>query len=235
MKAVFLIPMVFLAAILASGEVVSSTAKTHPVPLAADTNSSTCLGCHSSLQDGKYVHTAMSMGCTTCHAIQQNGGTTSVTLVAPADQLCFTCHTKSSDPVQHLPYSEGDCIACHSPHSSNFPAHTLAAQQDICMGCHVRGVPKVNFKKKTVTVPWGVTLTFHQMKGWYYIGLNAAHTANHPVKGHPVSGPNTAKGKSAGDISCLSCHKAHTSTQAHLRPPQFPNQSDLCLSCHDLL
>lgn len=204
----------------------------HPVELAADSDSSTCVECHAKLQEGKYVHTAMSMGCLTCHTIQRNGGITTVVLVAPPNQLCFTCHQKSADAVQHQPYSEGLCVVCHSAHGSNFPAHTLVAEQDLCMGCHVRGVPKVNPAKKTVTVPWGVTLTFQQMKGWYYIGLNPTHTANHPVKGHPVSGPNTLLGTSTPDISCLSCHRVHTSTQPNLRPPQFADQMALCVSCH---
>ena len=100
------------------------------------------------------------------------------------------------------------------------------------MGCHVRGLPKVNAKNKTVSVPWGVTLTFQQMKGWIYLNLNQAHTANHPVMGHPVTGPNSLLGKSAPDITCLSCHRAHTSTQPNLRPPQCHDQMALCVSCH---
>ena len=212
-----------------------ASTSTHPVPLAANTDSSTCLECHADVKQGKYVHEALDMGCLTCHAIKQEGNETTVSLVSPANQLCFTCHTKSSDAVQHLPYSEGDCTVCHSPHSSNFPAHTLVAHQELCMGCHVSGLPKVNRKKKTVTVPWGVTLTFRQMKGWYYIGLNKEHTANHPVMGHPITGPNTLLGNSAPAITCTSCHCPHTSTHANLRPPQFPNQTALCVSCHTSL
>ena len=212
----------------------STTVKMHPVHLDPDTKSSTCLECHSSLKDGKYVHTAMQMGCATCHSIQEEKNGTSVALVSPVDQLCFTCHQKSSDPVLHQPYAERACTVCHSPHSSNFPAHTLVAHQDLCMGCHVRGLAKVNEKTKMVTVPWGVSLTFRQMKGWYYIGLNPEHTANHPVMGHPVTGPNTLL-KSTPDITCLSCHKAHASTHSNLRPPQFANQTDLCVSCHTTL
>jgi predicted CXXCH cytochrome family protein len=212
----------------------AATAKVHPVQLASDTDSSACLNCHSDITKGKYVHTAVTLGCTVCHSIQNQGNVTQVALVSPPDQLCFTCHTKSSDAVQHRPYSEGDCTVCHSPHSSNFPAHTLAGHEDICMGCHVKGLPKVNQTKKTVVVPWGVSITLKQMPRWYYIGLNKQHTANHPVMGHPVTGPNTLLGKSAPEITCLSCHQAHTSTQANLRPAKFANQTDLCLSCHTL-
>lgn len=223
-----------LLASLTAAAASSEVAKMHPVHLDPDTKSSTCLECHAGIKEGKYVHSAMEMGCNACHAIQEVKNGTSVGLLAPVEQLCFTCHQKSSDAVQHLPYAEGACTACHSPHASDFRAHTLAAHQDLCMGCHVRGLAKVNPKKKTVTVPWGVTLTFHQLKGWYYIGLNAAHTANHPVMGHPVTGPNSLL-KSAPDITCLSCHEAHASTQPNLRPPQYANQTALCVSCHSSL
>jgi len=206
----------------------------HPVSLAQNTDPSTCLQCHADKDQGKYVHTAMQMGCTACHAIKNIAGGTSVTLISPADQLCFTCHQKSSDPVQHQPYSEGACTICHSPHASNFPAHTWVAHQELCMGCHVKGMLKVNRAKKTVTVPWGRSLAFKQMDRWYYLGLDATHTKNHPVEGHPVSGPNPLVPGSP-DITCLTCHTAHTSTVPNLVPPKYPQQEMLCVSCHNLL
>jgi predicted CXXCH cytochrome family protein len=215
---------------LSFASTISSTAPaTHPVALAPDTDASTCLGCHSNIQEGKYVHSAMQMGCLSCHVIQQQGGTTVVALNAPADQLCFSCHTKSTDSVQHMPYRTGGCTVCHSPHASNFPAHTLVAHQDLCLGCHAQGLPKVS--KNTITTPWGARFTSAQFKRVFYLGLNKAHTANHPVEGHPVTGPNSLVAKAPG-LSCLSCHTAHTSTEAHLRPPQFKTPLSLCLSCH---
>ncbi len=232
-------PLIACIALLAiagwPGRAAATAPKVHPVQLASDTSSSTCLNCHSDLTKRKYVHTAVGMGCAVCHSIQNNGNVTQVTMVSPPDQLCFTCHTKSSDPVQHQPYSEGACLVCHSPHASDFPDQTLASHQEICMGCHVYGLPKVNRKKKTVTVPWGATMTWKQVPRLYYIGLNKARTANHPVEGHPVTGPNTLLGKSAPEITCLSCHQAHTSTQPNLRPAKFGNQTDLCVSCHTTL
>lgn len=212
--------------------IASGTPTTHPVPLTKDTKPSTCLECHTDINQGKYVHTAMQMGCTTCHAIDNGANGTTVTLVSPPDQLCFTCHQKSSDPVLHRPYAEGACTVCHSPHASNFPAHTWVGRQELCMGCHVEGLPKVNYATKTVTVPWGRTLTFKEMKGWLYLRLNAAHSKNHPIEGHPVTGPNTALGKGAPDITCLSCHEPHASTLAHLIPPRDSATDSLCLSCH---
>jgi predicted CXXCH cytochrome family protein len=220
-----------LMALLSVSLLASAKSTVHPAPLTASADSSTCLQCHAELNRGKYVHGAMAMGCTRCHAVKISGGETQVVLVSPGNQLCFTCHEKSNDPVQHQPYGEGLCTVCHSPHASNFPAHLWVGQQEICMGCHVKGLPKVNQTKKTVSVPWGRSLTFKQMDRWYYIGLDPGHTKNHPVEGHPVMGPNTLVAGSPA-MSCLSCHQAHTSKVANLIPPQFPQQEQLCVSCH---
>lgn len=100
------------------------------------------------------------------------------------------------------------------------------------MGCHVRARTKVNATKRTATVPWGVTLTIEQSKGGQYIGLNQALNANHPVAGYPVTGANTALGKGAAAINCLSCHQPHDLEIANLLPPNLANQIALCTSCH---
>ncbi len=81
-------------------------------------------------------------------------------------------------------------------------------------------------------MPWGITLTLDQMKGLLYLGLNSTLTANHPVEGHPVSGPNTAVGPGAPPISCLSCHNPHASNYANLLPKTPPDPAmKLCKSC----
>jgi predicted CXXCH cytochrome family protein len=207
----------------------SAAVPEHPVPLAANATPASCLACHSGVQSGKYVHTAMSMGCTTCHAINTEDGVTHVSLVSPANKLCETCHALSSDQVLHGPYREGLCTTCHSPHSSDFPGHTWASAQDICLGCHARVRLKVNQKAKTVTTPWGKTLTFAQMKGWRFVNLNSTLTGNHPVAGHPVTGPNRKAG--APLLSCMSCHKTHASPYKNLLTAGAPKDMKLCATC----
>jgi predicted CXXCH cytochrome family protein len=207
----------------------------HPVPLDPNASAATCLQCHSDLQKGKYVHTAMSMGCITCHAVENQNGGTRVRLTAASDQLCVGCHTLSTEKVLHGPYREGLCVACHSPHSSDFPAHTWVSAQDTCMGCHTRRL-KVDDVKQIVTTPWGQALTLAQMKGGQYLNLNAAETLNHPVEGHPVSGLNTSP--KLARVTCLSCHRPHASNYANLLPVgQLASMPDcrtcaLCKQCH---
>ena len=216
-----------------------SSGGVHPVPLKVKTSSDTCAGCHSDVGKGKYVHTAMMMGCTTCHQIRNKGGSTRVVLVAPATQICLSCHPLAKTKVLHAPYKQGDCVVCHSPHASDFPNHTWVSAQDTCLGCHARSRLKVNDQQKSATVPWGVTLTFAQIQGCEYVSLNPELTAGHPVAGHPVSGPNTVLGANAPAITCLSCHNAHASNFAHLLPktppdPDMPlcKSCSLCVDCH---
>ncbi len=201
----------------------------HPVVLAANTPAATCLECHSGINKGKYVHTAMSMGCTTCHSIETKSGVTHMRLVSPANQLCETCHTLSTDNVLHGPYREGLCVTCHSPHSSDFPAHLWASEQDTCLGCHAQARLKVDEKSQTVTTPWGRTLTMAEMKGAQFIHLNQALTEGHPVEKHPVTGPN--RKPNLPPVSCLSCHKAHASPYKNLLTAGAPKEMKLCATC----
>lgn len=67
----------------------------------ANVDPSKCLECHKDKASGKYMHTAVSMGCTVCHTVANIKGSTYVSLSSPADQLCVTCHKLSTDPVQH--------------------------------------------------------------------------------------------------------------------------------------
>ena len=210
----------------------AAEAAQHPVPLPKNPDSAVCLGCHAGKAKGKHVHSAIAMGCTTCHAVTQQKDGTAVNLVSPAKQLCFSCHQKSTDKLLHGPYAQGNCLVCHSPHSSPWPDQLLASQQNLCMGCHVRSRLKINAKKRTVTVPWGVTLPLAQLKGAQDIGLNKALTLNHPVDGHPVTGPNKDVGNGAADITCLSCHQPHHSQLPNLLPPNLANETALCKTCH---
>ena len=204
----------------------------HPVPLLTGIDSSKCLACHQDKATGKYVHTAITMGCTVCHAVANVKGATYVTLSSPSNQLCFSCHKQSTDSVEHPPYKEGNCDFCHSPHASNFKAHLFAAPQDVCMACHVRNLMKVDRKAHTLTLPWGIVIPFREMDSWFYLNLDKTHKFNHPVEGHPVSGPNSALGKNAPPVTCLSCHEPHHSTVANLIPAKYKDSTSLCVSCH---
>lgn len=229
-------PLVVLAALILSllplqalpaNNVWSSGGK-HPVEIKPDAN---CSQCHASLGEGKYVHTAMSMGCTTCHTVTNKSDGTYVELVSPVNQICLTCHSLSSEKVLHGPYKQGDCVICHSPHSSNFPQHTWADHQNLCLGCHTHQRFKFNVTTHTGVLPWGVTVNADQVKGLPYLDLNSKLTKNHPIPNHPVSGPNKPLGRNAPPIGCLSCHNPHASDFAMLYAMPAKYDTDPCPNC----
>src|SRR6185437_12279431 len=64
-------------------------AKTHPVPLDKNTDSAKCVECHADKAQGKFVHTAVSTGCTSCHEVRVNKDVTRVILItATPYKLC---------------------------------------------------------------------------------------------------------------------------------------------------
>ena len=102
--------------------VVKVHADIHPVPLEQNTDSAKCLECHADKAKGKFVHTAISMGCTSCHEVRVNRDVTRVKLVTATPYgLCLTCHKdKNAAELQGTvhPPAVRDCLKCHDPHES---------------------------------------------------------------------------------------------------------------------
>ena len=53
----------------------------HPVPLEPNTDPKTCIECHEDKAKGKFVHSAIAMGCTSCHEIRSTKGVTRIKLI----------------------------------------------------------------------------------------------------------------------------------------------------------
>lgn len=70
--------------------------------------------------------------CEGCHV---KGG--SNRLVAPLDQLCYTCHQFITDKKWvHGPFAAGDCTVCHDPHSSKYKFLLTSEPARLCFNCH---------------------------------------------------------------------------------------------------
>ncbi len=107
----------FFIIVICAGQVF---AVQHPVPLDPKADSSTCLACHEDKTKGKSVHSAIAMGCTSCHEIRVNKDITRVKLITTTPQsLCITCHAdKDAATLKGTvhPPAVRDCIKCHDPH-----------------------------------------------------------------------------------------------------------------------
>src|SRR5581483_6388247 len=53
----------------------------HSVPLEKNADASTCIACHEDKTKGKAVHSAIAMGCTSCHEVRVNRDVTRVKLI----------------------------------------------------------------------------------------------------------------------------------------------------------
>ena len=72
---------------------VSLFAGIHPVPLDKNTDSAKCAECHEDKTKGKFVHSAIPMGCTSCHEVRVSKDVTRIKLTTTTPQaLCLTCH-----------------------------------------------------------------------------------------------------------------------------------------------
>ena len=69
-----------LAAFVLALAVSPGMAKTHPVPLDKNVDAAKCLECHEDKTKGKAVHSAIAMGCLSCHEVRVNRDVTRVKL-----------------------------------------------------------------------------------------------------------------------------------------------------------
>jgi predicted CXXCH cytochrome family protein len=71
--------------------------------------------------------------CTDCHDTTKTGG-----LVVPSKELCLLCHDYIiKGAYTHAPAVSGNCLTCHLPHDSAFPALLKREKGKLCIVCHV--------------------------------------------------------------------------------------------------
>ena len=105
-----------------------------------------CLECHAVQQQHKVLHGPVAVGaCTSCHVVNDAGGTVSVGLIGgPSPDrltgLCVGCHEDIAEKLTlshvHAPVAGGACTTCHDPHGSPFPFMLPAEGPASCLACH---------------------------------------------------------------------------------------------------
>jgi predicted CXXCH cytochrome family protein len=131
-------------------------------------------------------------------------------------KTCITagCHAPSADRTipRHLPYLEGQCLACHVDHATTGPlvGPLLASRSDaMCLACHTK------FETTIVlpgTAPTSVSL-----------GLEPAPAAGQGAGAAHVTHP-------PGGKACLECHVPHESRLRNLT--RTPDDLLACAQCH---
>jgi predicted CXXCH cytochrome family protein len=204
----------------------------HPFIEKKDIRSETCLTCHPEKKDAKFVHTAIGMGCESCHHVVSRDMKTTITLLATGGELCAKCHEAKIAPVLHWPYKAGRCLICHDPHTGAYPNQLRGPQDTLCLSCHGTGQSnvKVNPENKLVVLLGDQTVSLDEYRQAPKLSLDNSGTSGHPTKGHPLSGRDPRK--KGATMSCLSCHDPHSSALPNLMPAGLKSQRDLCTQCH---
>lgn len=201
----------------------------HPVPLEKNTDGAKCLECHDDKAKGKHVHSAIAMGCTTCHEVKVENDATLVNLISPREELCATCHAKSEETTLHGPYANGGCVSCHDPHASDFDQQLRAEGNALCLECH-QARP---WTGKFAPFQSPYELTENEFNAIPKIALDPTLKMGHPVGWHKVAdAPDPLhEGKK---ISCLTCHENHAGSLAKLvRTTEYKGKKmDVCDACH---
>src|SRR5579863_3337182 len=229
-----------------------ASAAKHPVPLDPKADSSTCIACHEDKTKGKAVHSAIAMGCTTCHEIRTNKDVTRIKLTTTTTQsLCLTCHAdhNAADIKGRVhPPAVRDCVKCHDPHTSDNKNQLLKPEtgdkaENLCLSCHTQGlnVPDKGSRHAALDMGCDTCHVTHKTgergKEEFDYHLTKASPALcldcHDVKDAALI--KSHQGQPFGTANCVQCHDPHQSRspklmQAFVHPPFAMGSCDTCHS-----
>jgi predicted CXXCH cytochrome family protein len=227
------------------------SAAVHPVPLDKNTDSAKCLECHEDKTKGKAVHSAIAMGCTTCHEIRVNKDVTRVKLITATPYgLCLNCHSdKNSAEIKGTvhPPAVRDCLKCHDPHTAENKNQLLKAtsgekKENLCLTCHTQGlnVPQKGSRHAALDMGCETCHVTHKTGAEPTLENRFHLTKSTPALCIDCHDPKDAslqkahQGQPFGSANCLQCHDPHQSAAAKLMAkfmhPPFADKS--CELCH---
>jgi predicted CXXCH cytochrome family protein len=198
----------------------------HPFIEQKDIKPETCLTCHPEEKGGRFVHTAVGMGCENCHQVVSRRDQTTISLLATGGDLCAKCHEAKKDPVLHGPYRNGQCLICHDPHATEFKAQTRAAGNSLCLECHLPRPATAD----TVSLFSVQRISRADFEAIPKIQLDPTLRFGHPWATHPVAQAADPL-HAGGRMSCLSCHTPHASMLPNLLVLAKGGEG-LCEACH---
>jgi predicted CXXCH cytochrome family protein len=238
--------------VMASAFGSAAWAGVHPVPLDPKADSATCAQCHEDKTKGKSVHSAIAMGCTSCHEIRVNKDVTRLKLTTTTKvALCISCHAdKKAADVKgkiHAP-AVRDCVKCHDPHTSDNKNQLLkpisgdSKDSNLCLSCHKVGVdvPKDGSRHAALDMGCDTCHVTHKTgeRGKREFDFHLSKDA--PALCIDCHDPKDAnlikahKNQPFGTADCLTCHDPHQSNSKKLMA-QFthsPFAGGSCDSCH---
>ena len=228
-----------------------ATAAVHPVPLDPKTDGAKCIECHGDKAKGKAVHSAIAMGCMSCHEIRVNRDITRVKLITVVPyKTCLTCHSdKDATKIkgQVHPPAVRDCLTCHDPHTSDNKFQLLKAtsgdkKDNLCLTCHTQGtnVPEKGSRHAALDMGCETCHITHKTGERGKREFDFHLTKDAPVlciDCHDVKDADLVKahqGQPFEKSDCLTCHDPHQSKSPKLMQAflHSPFESKSCDTCH---
>ena len=201
-----------------------------------ETGNKRCIDCHASLMGNKVVHAVASDDCENCHIA--NGiehpqkGVKGFDLAEEMPSLCFICHEDNTKKYTHPPAEVGECLMCHSPHSSDNKGLLMSSPQaTLCADCHDMSITEKQVKHKPVAE--GTCSSCHDPHQSEFSKLLKAEKSQLCRDCHPSVYRQIAL-KSTHvpfEDDCGNCHETHSADNEKLL---IQNSPDLCYDCHDL-
>ena len=229
----------------------SLPAKQHPVPLEPNVDSAKCIECHEDKSKGKFVHSAVATGCTSCHEVRVNKDATYVKLTkSTSGALCLSCHAdKNAADLKGQVHSPAvrDCVKCHDPHESDNKYQLLKPasgekNQNLCLTCHSNGlnVPAKGSRHAALDTGCETCHVTHKTgergKPEYDYHLTKAAPAL-CIECHDLKSADLVKahqGQPFATANCIQCHNPHQSRSPKLLQAytHAPFEGGSCDACH---
>ena len=207
-----------------------------PVSGIAEQPDCTIAGCHSNLTDQRVIHPPLEDGCEYCHtqSEEQHPDNTGneFSLVEPIPGLCEACHEDmGSMNVVHAPVEEGECLDCHSVHSSpNLFLLNAWPVEKVCESCHDAEMWQDDVQHKPIKD--GNCQSCHDPHQSEFASLVRFQSPKLCIQCHPKE----EKQQSLENLhppfeqDCVSCHLPHSAKEKKMLVEKIP---DLCFTCHD--
>lgn len=207
-----------------------------------------CFECHEDLKEDfelEYIHAPVEESCAECH--DPHSGEAEYMLKESGGALCAMCHEDATPEIyeaingaqfKHPPVSDGDCIKCHRPHSSNYASILKDSMENLCLSCHVElGEIIAESKNRHGPVQTGDCAACHNVHGSQFSKLLARF--------YPMSFYSSYEAKNY-DL-CFGCHNKdiartpRTETLTSFRDGRYNlhffhvnnEKGRTCTACHD--
>lgn len=192
--------------------------------------------CHSDLLAKSIIHPPVNDDCLTCHekvkGEHPNNAGKEFVLVEDGADLCGMCHDQEvTMKVVHVPFSDGRCLSCHSPHSSNIKGLLDGDnEKEVCGKCHKLDIEGHKyFHGPFVSNQCASCHLSHQSEIKNLLIKNdpqlcfQCHQEKEEILESEVVHPIYEEG-------CLNCHLPHSAEANYML---VSGKNDLCLNCHE--